>query len=919
MSTECLMPNEETRRKFSLCRQPHTRSPLQTLLSPADRKRVQVSLLPPPSIRPPSSPSMQRGKAVVSDCIPVPRATTRPSSARAVIILLCGRYLEKSVAIKGLTPVDGMVPLDEMAKYNAGQAQSSDQHGMGGGGGGSDLSAVMKNLPLDGSTMQKAQFAKGDKVVIIRGELQNLEASVTDVREDGKVMVRPHIDGFFEVVDFNADELRKLFKVGDRVKVLAGQHTGETGLLLSIKEEACVMLSETTRQELKVFARDLTEAVGESTGIEVLGSYQLHDLVQLDQTTAGVIIRIDKDAARVLTGNGSLEQPELRICRLADMQRKVFTKNIITTDCYQNQIRVGDYAIIKEGPANMRNKGGTVEYIWRGTLFIKSPDLTDVGGYAAVRARSTMLRGGLKSATDLARGTPSRTPTQNPAAGMQSAVEVGLQGASPEGEAQVRVVGGNYHSYRGRVKNETGTHAQLELDAINRVVTVKRDQLKVEGALGGGGPGGDGGRGGGGGNWGSQDNSQGGRFGNGGGRGGGSQGGYGASQDSQRPGDPGYTARAPTQGSQTPMHHFGSGQATPAHPSMTPMHAPYTPMHSANTPMLDDNYGMLGGGPSGGGGGAGGSYYDDLDDGLRRSGSAGAGLGGGGRYSGMDQRSHPSHPSNNMTAATPGLHAYTPAMTPSGYGEEGPAPTPNDGGYGGGPMHGHPGHHSGHPGAGMAAGTPGLAPTPGLASTPYISAPTPAITPGLDGVAPTPGGYGFTGNTPGVAPTPGVPHYTPALTPGVANTPGTPGMADHHGAPANLSSGTSGGEDLNLWMDIVVRIPGGGMGVVRDVGSGDGMLLVQPGTISGSAPATLTPDGAECWIQRSELSLVPPQKKDRVRLLRDSKTAIPTGKTGVMIGIDGPDGIVKCDGSGSDMQIFNMSLLGKLATLVTPR
>ena len=45
-------------------------------------------------------------------------------------------------------------------------------------------------------------------------------------------------------------------QVGDRVKVLAGQHAGETGMLLSVAtSEACIMLSDNTRQELRVFAR----------------------------------------------------------------------------------------------------------------------------------------------------------------------------------------------------------------------------------------------------------------------------------------------------------------------------------------------------------------------------------------------------------------------------------------------------------------------------------------------------------------------------------------------------------------------------------------------------------------------------------------------------------------------------------------
>ncbi len=48
----------------------------------------------------------------------------------------------------------------------------------------------------------------------MRGELQNLEAVVDGVRDDGKVMVIPRIDNFREAVDFDPDELRKIFKVG---------------------------------------------------------------------------------------------------------------------------------------------------------------------------------------------------------------------------------------------------------------------------------------------------------------------------------------------------------------------------------------------------------------------------------------------------------------------------------------------------------------------------------------------------------------------------------------------------------------------------------------------------------------------------------------------------------------------------------
>ena len=181
----------------------------------------------------------------------------------------------------------------------------------------------------------------------------------------------------------------------------------------------------------------------------------------------------------------------------------------------------------------------------------------------------------------------------------------------------VRVVGGAYNGYRGRVKNETSSHVQLELDAITKVVTISKEQVRVQDssattAAGGNRPGG-----------------------------------YGGAASSQRPSDQrdlSYATRTPLHPSQTPMHPFGG--ATPSHPGMmTPLHAPYTPMH-ASTPM-DDNYNML---------------QDDNSHGTYNS-----ERGGGGHH--------------HMSAPTPGLNAYTPsytpAMTPSGY-PEASAPTPGD-------------------------------------------------------------------------------------------------------------------------------------------------------------------------------------------------------------------------------------------------
>jgi len=53
-------------------------------------------------------------------------------------------------------------------------------------------------------------------------------------------------------------------------------------------------------------------------GVETLGGkYELHDLVQLDAHTAGVIVGIDKDTARVLTNQSTLQKNDIRLCRVS--------------------------------------------------------------------------------------------------------------------------------------------------------------------------------------------------------------------------------------------------------------------------------------------------------------------------------------------------------------------------------------------------------------------------------------------------------------------------------------------------------------------------------------------------------------------------------------------------------------------------
>ena len=53
-------------------------------------------------------------------------------------------------------------------------------------------------------------------------------------------------------LEFRLSELKKHFVVGDHVKVIAGRHEGETGLVVRIETNLAVLLSDLTLQEVHI-------------------------------------------------------------------------------------------------------------------------------------------------------------------------------------------------------------------------------------------------------------------------------------------------------------------------------------------------------------------------------------------------------------------------------------------------------------------------------------------------------------------------------------------------------------------------------------------------------------------------------------------------------------------------------------------
>ncbi|ERM96024.1 hypothetical protein AMTR_s00129p00068480 [Amborella trichopoda] len=101
---------------------------------------------------------------------------------------------------------------------------------------------------------------KGDAVIVVRGDLKNLMGWVEKVEEES-VYIRSKIPGF---------------------KVVSGAQEGATGMVVKVEGQVRIIFSDTTKEDIRVFADNVVESFEITFGITKIGDYELHSLVQME-------------------------------------------------------------------------------------------------------------------------------------------------------------------------------------------------------------------------------------------------------------------------------------------------------------------------------------------------------------------------------------------------------------------------------------------------------------------------------------------------------------------------------------------------------------------------------------------------------------------------------------------------------------
>ncbi|KAL0438186.1 UNVERIFIED_CONTAM: putative transcription elongation factor SPT51 [Sesamum latifolium] len=315
-------------------------------------------------------------------------------------------FLYKNVSLKSLSTQNVQPTFDELEKFR--------QPGETGDGDMSSLSTLFANR-------KKGHFMKGDRVIVVKGDLRNLKGWVEKVEED-TVHIKPNEKGLPKTLAISDKELCKYFEPGNHVKVVSGATEGATGMVVSVEGHVVNIVSDTTKELLRVFADNVVESSEVTSGVTRIGDYELHDLVLLDDNSFGVIIRVESEAFQVL--KGVPERPDVALVRLREIKYKI-DKKIFAKDRYKNTLSAKDVVKILEGPC--RGKQGPVEHIYKGILFIYDRHHLEHAGFICVKSESCMMVGGSRANGDrngnalTSRFAHLRTPPRVPQSPMRSA------------------------------------------------------------------------------------------------------------------------------------------------------------------------------------------------------------------------------------------------------------------------------------------------------------------------------------------------------------------------------------------------------------------------------------------------------------------------------------------------------------------
>ncbi|AET39153.1 transcription elongation factor SPT5 Ecym_4073 [Eremothecium cymbalariae DBVPG len=330
--------------------------------------------------------------------------------------------------------------------------------------GAVDLTTISQTIKK--AQASRAMFQPGDRVEILSGEQRGSKGIVIRTSTD---IISVKLIGFnAKPLGFLISSLRKIFEPGDHVSVMSGDHQGDAGLVLSVKNGQVTFVSDQTRENLTISANNLTKSM-DSTPTS--GEYALHDIVELSAKNVACVIQAGHDIFKVLDDSGKVST-----VTKGSILKKINTSRsrIASVDGSGKEIKIGDTVVEKLGA----RREGQVLYVQSHQIFIVSKKIVENAGVfvvnpinvEAVASKDNLIA----SKLDLSKMNPEIAAKMGPPSQSAQPIRVGRDMALNK---TVRVCSAGYKGQLGIVKDVNGDLATVELHSKNKHITVDKHKL----------------------------------------------------------------------------------------------------------------------------------------------------------------------------------------------------------------------------------------------------------------------------------------------------------------------------------------------------------------------------------------------------------------------------------------------------------
>lgn len=330
------------------------------------------------------------------------------------------------------------------------------------GGEAFDLTSLGQGLKS-----RRANFTIGDTAEVFSGEQTGVYGIVESISKN-VVELRTTDDSGLGIISVPTSGLRKRFSPGQQVRVQAGKHAGESGSVVAVQGDTVTLMTSMGKEEVTVFSRDLGE-ITEVSETPVVSKFEVRDVVELNATDFGCVIKIENVLLQILMPSG-----DIRTVKGDSVARIIIPPKFgRTTDRNGNTIQISaPQSTVREFGGKSRK--GKVFNIHLHTVFCHNIEISEHNGIFVARDRDVEVDGMVSGKIDFSKQNPN----------LRSASGMAPPGALPKTVGRDKAIGqtiwirrGPQKGLMGIVTDTTDTTARIEPHNGLKKISVNKDLL----------------------------------------------------------------------------------------------------------------------------------------------------------------------------------------------------------------------------------------------------------------------------------------------------------------------------------------------------------------------------------------------------------------------------------------------------------